>query len=200
MKKFIYLISPNKIKETFYKDLDNVLSLKKVVFFQLRLKENSEKEIVEISKKIKKITKRHRVKLIINDNVDMAIKIKADGCHVGQNDTIITTAKKKLKKGILGVTCHNSKKLCRIAINNKADYVAFGSFYLSKLKPSAIKSDLSILRWAKDNCKKKIVAIGGINPKNYKKILSKGANYIALSSFIWNNPNFDPKEALKKFI
>ena len=64
LKKFIYLISPNKIKETFYKDLDNVLSLKKVVFFQLRLKENSEKEIVEISKKIKKKPKGQGVKLI----------------------------------------------------------------------------------------------------------------------------------------
>ena len=61
---------------------------------------------------------------------------------------------KKIKKKILGVTCHNSKKLCKIAIENKADYVAFGSFYLSKLKPKAIKSNLSILGWAKNNCKK----------------------------------------------
>ena len=68
------------------------------------------------------------------------------------------------------------------------------------MKPKAIKSNLSILGWAKNNCKKKIVAIGGINARNYKKVLSKGANYIALSSFIWNNPKFEPKEAIKKFI
>lgn len=200
LKKFIYLISPDRIRKTFYKELDNVLSVKKVIFFQLRLKKNSEKEIIEISKKIKRITKKHKVKLIINDSIKITNKVSADGCHVGQNDTNISSAKKKLKKKILGVTCHNSKKLCKIAIENKADYVAFGSFYLSKLKPRAIKSNLSILSWAKNNCKKKIVAIGGINARNYKKVLSKGANYIALSSFIWNNPKFEPKEAIKKFI
>ena len=98
MKKFIYLISPNRIKKTFYKELDKVLSVKKVIFFQLRLKKNSEKEIIEISKKIKKITKRHKVKLIINDSIKITNKVSADGCHVGQNDTIISSAKKKLKK------------------------------------------------------------------------------------------------------
>ena len=77
------------------------------------------------------------------------------------------------------------------------NYLAFGSFYKSRLKPKAIKANLSILKWAKKNIKKPIVAIGGINKKNYKKILKSGANYIAISSFIWDNPNLKPEIAIK---
>ena len=76
----------------------------------------------------------------------------------------------------------------KIAIKNKATYVAFGSFYKSKLKPLAKKANLNILKWAKKKINKPIVAIGGINDKNYKKIIKEGANYIAISSFIWDNP------------
>ena len=114
LKKFIYLISPDRIRKTFYKELDNVLSVKKVIFFQLRLKKNSEKEIIEISKKIKRITKRHKVKLIINDSIKITNKVSADGCHVGQNDTNISSAKKKLKKKywvLLVITQKNFVKL-----------------------------------------------------------------------------------------
>ena len=97
------------------------------------------------------------------------------------------------------MTCHNSKNLCRIAKKNNVDYIALGSFFKSKLKPYAIKADIKILKWAKKNINKPIVAIGGINDKNYKKLLNAGANYIALSSFIWNNRFLKPKEALKNF-
>ena len=110
MKKFIYLISPNRIKKTFYKDLDKVLSVKKVIFFQLRLKKNSEKKIIEISKKIKKISKINKLLLIIYDSIKITNNVSADGCHVGQNDTAISSAKKKLKKKIW-VLHHNSKTL-----------------------------------------------------------------------------------------
>jgi thiamine-phosphate pyrophosphorylase len=108
-------------------------------------------------------------------------------------------ARKKLKKKILGITCHNSKRLAKEAINNKADYVAFGSFFKSKLKQNAIKANLDILKWGKKNIKKPIVAIGGINNKNYKKLIKAGAKYIAISSFIWNNPKIKPELAIRKF-
>lgn len=199
MKNYLYLISPLQIDNNFYKKLDNVLSSKKVAFFQLRLKNEKKKNILHLAKKIKKITKKHKVKFIINDSVNLALKTKADGCHLGQNDDSITLAKKKLKKKIIGMTCHNSKNLCRIAKKNKVDYIALGSFFKSKLKPYAIKADIKILKWAKKNINKPIVAIGGINDKNYKKLLNAGANYIALSSFIWNNRFLKPKEALKNF-
>ena len=199
MKKSIYLISPNKIDKNFYHDLDKVLSVKNVKFFQLRLKKVEQKSLFKIAGNIKKITKKHKVKLIINDDYILASKINADGCHMGQLDGSILKARKKLKKKILGITCHNSKELEKIAIKNKADYVAFGSFFKSKLKQNAKKANLHILRWAKKNVKKPIVAIGGINNKNYKKLMKAGAKYIAISSFIWDNPKLKPEIAIKKF-
>ena len=104
-----------------------------------------------------------------------------------------------LKKKIIGVTCHNSKKLALRAFKDKADYLAFGSFFKSRLKPNAKKADLKILSWAKKNIKKPIVVIGGITDKNYKKLIKAGANYIAISTFIWNNPFLKPEVAIKKF-
>ena len=199
LKRFVYLISPNKINQSFYSNLDKVLSFKNVKFFQLRLKNVRNKHLINISKKIKKITTKHKVKFVINDNFTLASKIRADGCHMGQQDGSFKFARKKLRKKILGITCHNSKLLAKKAIDNKADYVAFGSFFQSRLKPRAKKTNLGILRWAKKEIKKPIVVIGGINNLNYKKLINAGAKYIAISSFIWDNPKLKPEFAIRKF-
>ena len=199
LNRFVYLISPNEIKENFYNILDKVLSYGNVKFFQLRLKKIKKKDLIVIAKKIRKITFKHKVKFIINDDYNLVSKIGVDGCHMGQLDGSIKVAKKILKNKILGVTCHNSKTLAKKAIKNKADYLAFGSFNKSKLKPKAKRANLDILIWAKRNIKKPIVAIGGINNLNYKKFLKSGANYIAISSYIWDNPKLKPKFAIGKF-
>ena len=199
MRKLVYLISPIKIHNNFYDDLKKVLSKKNVKFFQLRLKKVKKSKIITIAKKIKKITKKYKVKLIINDHPNISKMTNADGCHLGQNDGSVINAKKYLKKKIIGVTCHNSKSLAKIAIQNKADYLAFGSFGKSKLKPNAKKANLNILKWAKRNIKKPIVAIGGINNLNYKKFIKSGAKYIAISSYIWDNPKLKPEIAIRKF-
>ena len=199
MKRLIYLISPDKINQSFYNNLDKVLSFKNVKFFQLRLKKIRQEKFLNISKKIRKITNKHKVKFVINDYFNLASKIKADGCHMGQLDGSFKVARKRLKTKILGITCHNSKTLAKIAIKNKADYIAFGSFFKSKLKPKAKKANLSILRWAKKEINKPIVVIGGINNLNYKKLINAGAKYIAISSFIWDNPKLKPEFAIRKF-
>ena len=199
LKRFIYLISPNKIYLNFYKDLEKVLSSKKVNFFQLRLKKTPKNLIIKIAKKIKKITRKYKVKLIINDDSKLAKEVNADGCHIGQFDNTVDLARKNIKNKIIGITCHNSRALALEASKNKADYLAFGSFFKSKLKPSAKKADLKILFWAKKNIKKPIVVIGGITDKNYKKLILAGANYIAISSFIWNNPILKPAIAINSF-
>ena len=199
MKKLVYLISPNKIHDSFYDDLRKVLIVKNTKFFQLRLKKLKKSKIIKIAKEIKKITKKYKVKLIINDHPDISKIINADGCHLGQSDGSVIKAKKYLKKKIIGVTCHNSKSLAKIAIQNKADYLAFGSFSNSKLKPKAKKANLNILKWARKNTKKPIVAIGGVNNLNYKKIIKSGAKYIAISSYIWDNPKLKPEIAVRKF-
>jgi len=176
-----------------------VLSYGNVKFFQLRLKKIKSKNLIKISNKVRKITSRHGVKFLINDYCDLVLKSKADGCHLGQLDGSINAAKKKLKNKILGVTCHNSMELAKNAIKDKASYLAFGSFFKSKLKPNAKKANISILKWAKKNTKKPIVVIGGINNLNYKKLIKSGAKYIAISSYIWDNPKLKPELAIRKF-
>ena len=199
LKRLVYLISPNKIDKNFYYNLERTLSFKNVKFFQLRLKKIKSKEYIRIANKIIKITNKHKVKFIVNDYLALACKIKADGCHLGQKDKSVIIARKKLKKKILGITCHNSKSLVKHAIKNKADYIALGSFFKSKLKPNAKKANLSTLRSVKREFRKPIVVIGGINNLNYKRLINAGANYIALSSFIWDNPILKPELAIRKF-
>ena len=199
MKRIIYLISPNKIDKDFYFNLDKVLSVKNVKFFQLRLKKAKHSSLLKIAYRVKKITKKHKVKLIINDNFTLASKISSDGCHLGQLDGNIAIARKKLRNKILGITCHSSKTLAKNAINNKADYIAFGSFFKSKLKPNAKMAKMDILKWARKNIKKPIVVIGGINNQNYKKLMKAGAKYIAISSYIWDNPKLKPEFAIRMF-
>ena len=199
MTKLVYLISPNKITKNFYSKLDRVLSFGNTAFFQLRLKNISNRKIFLIAKNIRKITRKHKVKFIINDNYSLALKLKADGCHMGQKDGSFKIARNKLRKKILGITCHNSKKIARNVLKFRPNYLAFGSFYKSKLKPNSIKANLDILRWSNKNIKKPIVVIGGINNKNYKRLIESGAKYIAISSFIWDNPSLKPELAIKEF-
>ena len=201
MKRYIYLISPQKIRGTkFYKDLDSVLKNNKIKYFQLRLKKVSVLNLLKISKKVKKIVKKNRVKLLINDNPIIAKKINADGCHIGQKDMDLVKCRKILGKNkIIGITCHNSKKLALHAKKNGAKYVAFGAFFKSSTKKTAFKANLEILRWAKKKINMPVVAIGGINNSNYKKILSNGASFIACSNYVWKNKKLDPVSAMKKF-
>ena len=196
--KFIYLISPNKIRKTFYKDLSNILKLKKVSFFQLRLKNTSFKNKLFIGKKIKKICKKNNTKFLVNDDVLLAKKLNADGCHLGQKDTKIIDARKIIKKKIIGITCHNSILFAKSAIKDKADYLAFGAFYPSKTKKAKFKASLTLLKRITKITKTPIVAIGGINSNNYKKLLLNKANFLAISGYIWNNKKLKPIEAIKK--
>ena len=201
MKRYIYLLSPPKIRGgNFYKELHQVLKTNKVRYFQLRLKKISDRNLLNISKKIKKIVKKNNVKFLINDKPLIAKKANADGCHIGQKDMDLINCRKVLGKNkIIGVTCHNSKKLALRAKKYGANYVAFGSFFKSSTKKSSFKANLATLRWAKKKINMPIVAIGGINSSNYKKILSSGASFIACSSYIWNNKKLDPTSAINKF-
>ena len=197
-KKFIYLISPNKIKKSFYGDLIEVLKSKKVSFFQLRVKNKSFKNKLIIGKKIKKICKKYNTKFLVNDDVLLAKKLNSDGCHLGQNDMKIFEARKIVKKKIIGVTCHNSIKLAKLALKNKADYLAFGAFNVSKTKKTKYKATLGLLKKIKKMTKTPIVAIGGINSENYKKLLLNKANFLAISGYIWRNKKLKPIDAIKK--
>ena len=198
-KKFIYLISPNKIKKNiFYDQLEKIFKLNKVAFFQLRLKKENKKNITTIAKKIQKICKKYKVKFLINDDPFIAKKVNADGCHLGQDDMLIKKARKILKKHIIGITCHNSKYLIKKAIKDKADYIALGAFFLTKTKKTKYKANIKILNWTKKTTNIPIVAIGGIKLNNYKKLLLNKVNFLAISGYVWNNNKYKPVEAIKK--
>ena len=197
-KKFIYLISPNKINAQFYKNLDLVLRTGKVSFFQMRFKKYSFYQNILIGKKIKKICKKNNVKFLVNDDPWLSKKLNADGCHLGQKDTNIIEARKIIGNKIIGITCHNSIKLAKNAIKDKASYLAFGAFFLTKTKKTKHKATTNILKKVKKLTKTPLVAIGGINSSNYKKLLLNNANFLAISSYIWNNKKYKPLEAIEK--
>ena len=197
-KKFIYLISPNKIYKKFFKDLQKVLETGKISFFQLRLKKYSFKNKILIGKKIKNICKKNKVKFLINDDPILAKRLGADGCHLGQKDMNIKEARKIIGKKIIGITCHNSITLAKKAIKAKASYLAFGAFYSSKTKKTKYAANIKILNKIKKITKTSIVAIGGINSENYKKLLLNNANFLAISGYIWNNKKYKPLEALER--
>ena len=197
-KKFIYLISPLKIKKSFYSDLIKVFKTNKVSFFQLRLKKKSFKQKLIIGKKIKKICKNFNVKFLINDDVFLTKKLNADGCHLGQKDMNALDARKIIGNKIIGVTCHNSIKLAKVALLKKADYLAFGAFNLSKTKKIKYKASINTIKKAKKITDKPIVVIGGINSDNYQKLLLNKANFLAISGYIWKNKKMKPIEAINK--
>jgi thiamine-phosphate pyrophosphorylase len=194
--KFIYLISPNKIPNSFYSNLKLVLKTGKVSFFQLRLKSYSWNKKIIIGKKIKNICKKNNVKFIINDDPLLALKLDADGCHLGQKDMNIKSAKKILGKKIIGITCHNSMILAKKAIKAKADYIAFGAFNQSKTKKTKYVASVKILNKVKKLTKIPTVAIGGINAVNYKNLLLNNANFLAISGYIWKNKKYKPLQVI----
>ncbi len=197
-KKFIYLISPNKIYSQFYQDLKKILKTGKVGLFQLRLKKYSLTQKIVIGKKIRQICKENAVKFIVNDDPMLSKILKADGCHLGQKDMSLLEARKIVGNKIIGITCHNSIKLAKAAIKEKANYIAFGAFFSTKTKKVKFKASTKILNKAKKLTKTPIVAIGGINFNNYKKLLLNNANLLAISSYIWNNKKYKPLESIEK--
>jgi len=137
--------------------------------------------------------------LIINDNAWIANKFKNVEFHLGQKDLLNKKNKIIIKKKIyFGITCHNSLDLAKKAIKLNANYIAFGAFFSTKTKKTKYIARKKILLKAK-NFKTKIVAIGGITNQNYNELLENGADYIAVSSFVWKNKDFNPDQAIKLF-
>ena len=95
---------------------------------------------------------------------------------------------------------YRSKKLINNAIKNNPDYIAIGAFFNSRTKKTKYKANISTLKYAKNITNIPIVAIGGINSNNYRKLLLNNANFLAISGYIWNNKKYKPYEAIKKII
>ncbi|KAF0106543.1 MAG: thiamine-phosphate pyrophosphorylase [Hyphomonadaceae bacterium] len=201
MKSQLYLISPPKIDDVlkFQKTLDEIIAVGEIACFQLRLKEIENRDIAKIGKEIFPILQDAGIACIMNDNARLARDTHADGVHLGQSDGTIKEAREILgKDATIGVTCHNSTHLGLVAAEQGADYVAFGAFYETQTKISAPRAELEILKWWQDVMEIPCVAIGGITPENALPIINAGADFIAVSSAIWNNPQ-GPAQAVIKY-
>lgn len=197
----IYLISPPRIDDidAFLNQLDEVIAAGVISVFQLRLKDIENREIVLMGKKIVPKLQEAGIAVIINDNPRIAKDLHADGVHLGQEDGDINEARKLLgKDAIIGITCHNSKHLGMEAAENGADYVAFGAFYPTQTKEVIHHAEIEILEWWQDIMEIPCVAIGGINFDNALPIINAGADFIAISSGVWNYEG-GIKAALQKF-
>ena len=164
----------------------------------MRLKKYSYEKKIIIGKKIKQICKNNNVKFLVNDSPELSKKLMADGCHLGQKDMNIIEARKIIGNKIIGITCHNSINLAKAAIKEKANYIAFGAFFSTKTKKVKYLATTKILDKVKKLTRIPLVAIGGINLSNYKKLLLNNTNLLAISSYVWNNKKYKPFEAIEK--
>ena len=164
----------------------------------MRFKKYAYKKKIIIGKKIKKICKKNNVKFLVNDDPELSKRLNADGCHLGQKDMSITEARKIVGNKIIGITCHNSINLAKTAIRGKANYIAFGAFFSTKTKKVKYRATIKILDKVKKLTRIPLVAIGGINLSNYKKLLLNNANLLAISGYVWNNKKYKPFETIEK--
>lgn len=126
------------------------------------------------------------VPLIINDDVALAAAVGADGVHLGRDDGDIAAARAALGPGaLIGVSCYNELERARAAEAAGADYVAFGSFFPSSVKPGAVRAEVDLLRQARQQLNVPLVAIGGINADNGALLIEAGADLLAVISDVF---------------
>ena len=135
------------------------------------------------------ICNQHDAILLINDHVDLAAEIDAHGAHIGGEDDSLELARKRLGKNrIIGVSCYKELARAQAAVEGGADYIAFGSFYASSVKPSAVRAPLSLLTAAR-GLGLPVVAIGGITPDNAGALIAAGADAVAVISALYAAPD-----------
>ncbi|MEE9422343.1 MAG: thiamine phosphate synthase [Gammaproteobacteria bacterium] len=142
------------------------------------------------SKQLAQLCNQHNVPLIINDNIELAMEIGAAGVHLGRDDCSLTDARQQLgEQAIIGVSCYNEWQRALTAIENGADYIAFGSFFASKTKPDATPASIKLLQRAKQELQIPVVAIGGITPGNASNLINAGASMVAVVRGVFGEPD-----------
>ena len=195
----LYVITDKKliIRENFVSSVESSIhGGAKIV--QLREKDSSESEIIEIGKKLLKVTKKYKIPLIINDHPEIAKLIDADGVHIGLNDKSVESARKIIGRNkIVGVSCYGELERGEKARQDGADYLAFGTPYNTPTKPGRKPTPIEVLVEAKalfDDIP--IFAIGGINTDNAEEILDTGVDGIAVITSVFGSKN--PEESARK--
>ena len=195
----LYLVSPPKLSAAnFLIPLKEALDGGDVASFQLRLKHVSDDEIRRAVDTLRPAVQAKGAAFILNDRPDLAAELGCDGVHVGQEDASYAEARKLLPKGIVGVTCHDSRHLAMEAGEAGADYVAFGAFFPTQTKEPKTQADIELLRWWAETMVVPCVAIGGITIANAPTLVEAGADFLAVSAGVWEHPD-GPEEAVRQF-
>ncbi|MBU1215599.1 MAG: thiamine phosphate synthase [Gammaproteobacteria bacterium] len=138
------------------------------------------------------------VTFIVNDDVQLALQVSADGVHLGAEDGDIAAARTLLGRDrLIGASCYNRAPLAAEVVRQGADYVAFGAFFPSSVKPGAVAAEVSMLQSVRRELKVPIVAIGGISVENGRQLVAAGADALAVISALWQSP--DIAQAAKDF-
>lgn len=188
--KGLYLITDEKLtpKVTIVQDVQEVLETG-VKIIQLRDKNTSDKGLISLADELQELCRSFDALFVLNDRVDMAIKQKYDGLHVGKSDYHRLISIRDEFKGVLGVSCYGDIQKALEVEKIGVDYVAFGSFFPSPTKPNSAVVSLDVLKVAKENLNIPICAIGGINTENLKTILECDADMQAIISDVWMQKN-----------
>jgi thiamine-phosphate pyrophosphorylase len=196
----LYLVTPAKLEPKAFADtLKRALSGGDVSTVQLRLKDVSDEEILHAGDLLMKVTQRADAAFIVNDRPDLAVRLGADGVHVGQEDAAYSDARAAVGPDrIVGVTCHNSRHLAVEAAEAGADYVAFGAFFPTATKEPKTRAEPELIQWWSQTMVVPCVAIGGITVANARPLIDAGADFIAVSSGVWDHAD-GPEAAVKAF-
>ena len=196
----LYLITPPKLEpRAFAETLKRALGAGDVASLQLRLKDVPDEEIARAVETLMPMAQNADVAFILNDRPDLASGLGCDGVHVGQEDASYAEARAALGPDkIVGVTCHASRHLAIEAAEAGADYVAFGAFFPTRTKEAKAHTDVELLAWWSELMLVPCVAIGGITVENAAPLVAAGADFLAVSSGVWDHPD-GPDAAVKAF-
>lgn len=194
----LYLISPQEVGGAFPDRLKAALEPGLAAAFQLRVKDVDEHELARLAEPLQRICSDAEVAFIVNDSMQLARRLGADGVHLGQSDGDVREARSLLGPSAqIGKTCHDSRHLAMEAGEAGADYVAFGAFYPTTTKPSDFRPEASILSWWSALFEIPCVAIGGITPENGRPLVDAGADFLAVCQAVWGKD--DPAAAVRAF-
>ena len=185
----LYLISPPAIDAGFAGRLVAALDAGPVAAFQFRVKGIDQHAAARLAEPLQRVCADRDVAFIVNDSAALAKRIGADGVHLGQTDGDPREARQLLGRDVqIGVTCHDSRHLAMEAGEAGADYVAFGAFYPTTTKETKHRADPALLGWWSTVFELPCVAIGGITPENAAPLIAAGADFLAVSGSVWNDP------------
>ncbi len=160
--------------------------------FQFRDKQSALPEKHARALALKNLCAQYQCVFIINDDIDLALSVNADGVHIGQQDCSLPEARKRLgSTKIIGQSCHNSLALAERATQQGADYLAVGRFFPSKTKASASQANIAIIGQVKQYCQLPVVAIGGITLDNAAALIEAGADALAVIDDLLSQDNIE---------